>query len=42
MKRALRTLVLVVGVALAFASATTVHTKANLGPMPLCNGRICW
>jgi hypothetical protein len=41
MKRAVRTFVLVVAVAFMFASATTVHPKANLGPMPLCGGRIC-
>jgi hypothetical protein len=42
MKRAVRTLVLVVAVAFTLASATTVHQKSNLGPEPLCNGRICW
>jgi hypothetical protein len=42
MKRAVRTLVLVVAVACALASAKTVGTKANLGPEPLCQGHICW
>jgi hypothetical protein len=36
MKRAVRTIVLVVAVACALASATTVRVKSNLGPVPLC------
>jgi hypothetical protein len=42
MKRAVRTLVLVVAVAFVFASATNVHSKTSLGPEPLCEGHICW
>jgi hypothetical protein len=36
MKRAVRTFVLVVAVACAFASAATVRIHTNLGPPPLC------
>ena len=37
MKRAVRTLVLVVGVACScLALATPISTKVNIGPMPLC------
>lgn len=41
MKRAVRTLVLVVAVAVMFVSATKVHSTTNLGPEPLCQGHIC-
>ena len=41
MKRAVRTIVLVVAVACALASATKVSVKTNYGPIPLCGGHIC-
>lgn len=41
MKRAVRTLVLVVGVACACLAATPVNTKLNDGPMPLCSPGHC-
>ena len=41
MKRAVRTIVLVVAVACAFASASTIKTGTGFNPLPLCGGTIC-